>query len=479
MKESELKISLIESMIPLLCLILLLSYNVFVFGDSAMDGSNQFILLLGASVGIFIGIRSGISFKKMINYVSSNLKSITGAILILLLVGSLSGTWLISGIIPSLIYYGLQVLNPNVFLPSCLVICAVISLSTGSSWTTSATVGIALIGIGKALGIPSGMVAGAVISGAYFGDKLSPLSDTTNLAPAVSNTDLFTHIRYLTITTVPTILVALIILSILNLFTEVNGSSENESMLNSIKDTFYISPFLFIVPIVVVFMIFKKTPPLIALFIGTVLGAVFALFFQIDTISQISGGNNNISDVYKVILNSITVETEIESGNKILNELFSSGGMKGMLNTIWLVICAMVFGGIMEAIGALKRISNFLLNIGKSTFSLFASTVGSCLTINLSASDQYLSIVIPGKMFSKAYEDKGLAPENLSRTLEDSGTVTSVLIPWNTCGAYQSGILGVGVLEYFVYAIFNWLSPFTTLFIAAINFKIKQLNKSV
>ena len=479
MKESELKISLIESMIPLLCLILLLSYNVFVFGDSAMDGSNQFILLLGASVGIFIGIRSGISFKKMINYVSSNLKSITGAILILLLVGSLSGTWLISGIIPSLIYYGLQVLNPNVFLPSCLVICAVISLSTGSSWTTSATVGIALIGIGKALGIPSGMVAGAVISGAYFGDKLSPLSDTTNLAPAVSNTDLFTHIRYLTITTIPTILVALIILSILNLFTEVNGSSENVSMLNSIKNTFYISPFLFIVPIVVVFMIFKKTPPLIALFIGTVLGAVFALFFQIDTISQISGGNNNISDVYKVILNSITVETEIESGNKILNELFSSGGMKGMLNTIWLVICAMVFGGIMEAIGALKRISNFLLNIGKSTFSLFASTVGSCLTINLSASDQYLSIVIPGKMFSKAYEDKGLAPENLSRTLEDSGTVTSVLIPWNTCGAYQSGILGVGVLEYFVYAIFNWLSPFTTLFIAAINFKIKQLNKSV
>ena len=466
-------------MIPLLCLILLLSYNVFVFGDSAMDGSNQFILLLGASVGIFIGIRSGISFKKMINYVSSNLKSITGAILILLLVGSLSGTWLISGIIPSMIYYGLQVLNPNVFLPSCLVICAVISLSTGSSWTTSATVGIALIGIGKALGIPSGMVAGAVISGAYFGDKLSPLSDTTNLAPAVSNTDLFTHIRYLTITTIPTILVALIILSILNLFTEVNGSSENESMLNSIKDTFYISPFLFIVPIVVVFMIFKKTPPLIALFIGTVLGAVFALFFQIDTIGQISGGNNNISDVYKVILNSITVETEIESGNKILNELFSSGGMKGMLNTIWLVICAMVFGGIMEAIGALKRISNFLLNIGKSTFSLFASTVGSCLTINLSASDQYLSIVIPGKMFSKAYEDKGLAPENLSRTLEDSGTVTSVLIPWNTCGAYQSGILGVGVLEYFVYAIFNWLSPFTTLFIAAINFKIKQLNKSV
>ena len=443
-----------------------------------MDQTNLYFFWAHQLVFLLV-LDLALALRKMINYVSSNLKSITGAILILLLVGSLSGTWLLSGIIPSMIYYGLQVLNPNVFLPSCLIICAVISLSTGSSWTTSATVGIALIGIGKALGIPSGMVAGAVISGAYFGDKLSPLSDTTNLAPAVSKTDLFTHIRYLTITTVPTILITLLILSTLNLFIEVNGSTENESMLNSIKNTFYISPFLFIVPIVVVFMIFKKTPPLIALFIGTVLGAVFALFFQIDTISQISGGNNNISDVYKTILNSITVETEIESGDKILNELFSSGGMKGMLNTIWLVICAMVFGGIMEAIGALKRISNFLLNLGKTTFSLFASTVGSCLTINLSASDQYLSIVIPGKMFSKAYEDKGLAPENLSRTLEDSGTVTSVLIPWNTCGAYQSGILGVGVLEYFIYAVFNWLSPFTTLFVAAINFKIKQLNKSV
>ena len=441
-----------------------------------MNGSNQFILLIGASIGVLIGMKNNISFKSMINDVSLNLKSITGAILILLMVGSLSGTWLISGIIPSMIYYGLQILNPIIFLPSCLLICAIVSVSTGSSWTTSATVGIALIGIGKALGIPAGMVAGAVISGAYFGDKLSPLSDTTNLSPAVSGTDIFTHIRYLTITTVPTIIVTIIILSILNFSIDINGSTENEYMLLAIKNTFYISPLLFLVPLFVILMIFKKTPPLIALFVGTILGALFALFFQIETLNQISESDGkNVNDIYKIILNSITNETNIESENPILNELFSSGGMKGMLNTIWLVICAMVFGGIMEAIGALQRISAFLLNLSQSTFSVFASTVSSCLAINLTASDQYLSIVIPGKMFSQAYKDKGLAPENLSRTLEDAGTVTSVLIPWNTCGAYQSGILGVGVFDYFIYAIFNWLSPFTTLLVAAINFKIKGL----
>ena len=441
-----------------------------------MNGSNQFILLLGAAIAIVLGLNKGVLFKSMIDAVSLNLKSITGAILILLFVGALSGTWLISGIIPSMIYYGLQVLHPSVFLPSCVIICAIISVSTGSSWTTSATVGIALIGIGRAIDIPVGMVAGAVISGAYFGDKLSPLSDTTNLAPAVSGSDLFTHIKYLTITTVPTVIITLIVLSIINLFIVSSGPTDHQSLLNTINDTFHISPLLFIVPLIVIFMIFKKTPPLIALFIGTVLGGLFAVIFQTSIINHISGNSElTFSGAYQVVLNAITIETSIDSGNPLLNELFNSGGMKGMLNTIWLVICAMVFGGIMEAIGALKKISSSLLELGKSTFSIFASTVGSCLAINLTASDQYLSIVIPGKMFSKAYEDKGLAPENLSRTLEDSGTVTSVLIPWNTCGAYQSGILGVSVVDYFIYAIFNWLSPFMTLFIAAFNIKIQKL----
>ncbi len=445
-----------------------------------MNGSNQFILLLGAAIAVLLGLKKGVLFKSMINDVSSNLKSITGAILILLFVGALSGTWLISGIIPSMIYYGLQVLHPSVFLPSCLIICAVISVSTGSSWTTSATVGIALIGIGRAIEIPVGMVAGAVISGAYFGDKLSPLSDTTNLAPAVSGSDLFTHIKYLTITTVPTIIITLIVLSIINFFLTSTGPTDHQSLLNTINNTFYISPFLFMVPLIVIFMIFKKTPPLIALFIGTVLGGIFAVIFQSSIINHISGNLElTFSSAYQAVLNAITIETSIDSGDPLLNDLFKSGGMKGMLNTIWLVICAMVFGGVMESIGALKKISSSLLELGKSTFSTFASTVGSCLAINLTASDQYLSIVIPGKMFSKAYEDKGLAPENLSRTLEDSGTVTSALIPWNTCGAYQSGILGVSVADYFIYAIFNWLSPFMTLLIAAFNIKIKKLKNKV
>ena len=476
MKNKKTLLSLKESLFPVFFLIFLLAYNVYVYGDSAMNGSNQFILLLGAAIAIIIGLKKGILFKYMIDAVSSNLKSITGAILILLFVGALSGTWLISGIIPSMIYYGLQVLHPSVFLPSCLIICAIISVATGSSWTTSATVGIALIGIGRAIDIPVGMVAGAIISGAYFGDKLSPLSDTTNLAPAVSGSDLFTHIKYLTITTVPTVIVTLFILSIINFFTISSGPTDHQSILNTISNTFYISPLLFIVPLLIVFMIFKKTPPLIALFIGTILGGLFAVIFQSSLINQISGNSEiSFATAYEVVLNSITIETSIDSGDPVLNKLFNSGGMKGMLNTIWLVICAMVFGGIMEAIGALQKISSSLLELGKSTFSIFASTVGSCLAINLTASDQYLSIVIPGKMFSQAYKDKELAPENLSRTLEDSGTVTSVLIPWNTCGAYQSGILGVSVADYFVYAIFNWLSPFTTLLIAAFNIKIKKL----
>lgn len=375
-----------------------------------------------------------------------------------------------------MIYYGLNILHPSIFLPSCLIICAIISIATGSSWTTSATVGIALIGISKAIGIPVEMSAGAIISGAYFGDKLSPLSDTTNLAPAISGSDLFTHIKYLTITTVPTISISLIIFIILNFYMISSGPTDNTVLLEAINQTFNITPLIFIVPFIVIVLIIKKTPPIIALFTGTILGAIFALIFQQDILTQLSNSNSlTFEGAYSAIINSITVDTNIESGNSELNDLFTSGGMLGMMNTIWLVISAMVFGGVMESIGALKTITTSLLNLGKSTFSLFASTAGSCLAINLTTSDQYLAIVIPGKMFEKAFKEKNLAPENLSRTLEDTGTVTSVLIPWNSCGAYQSGVLGVSVLDYFFYAIFNWLSFFMTLIVAGFNYKIKKL----
>jgi NhaC family Na+:H+ antiporter len=476
--ETKPALTLYRALVPLVILIVLLAINVSVFGDDALGGSNQFILLVGGAVAAIIGFMHRISYKEMLEKVADNLKSVTGAILILLFVGALAGTWLVSGVIPAMIYYGLQLLHPAIFLPSCILICAVISIATGSSWTTSATVGIALIGIGKALGLPAGMIAGAVISGAYFGDKLSPLSDTTNLAPAMAGGDLFTHIRYMTFTTVPSIVITLIVFIILGLTQSVNGDSDTTTLLQTIEGQFTIHWGLFFVPLMVIFLIVKKAPPLVALFIGTVLGALTAFFFQKDLLLALSGGSElNAYAAYRTLMDAITVSTQIPTTDPILKELFSSGGMQGMLGTVWLIICAMVFGGIMDAIGALKKISEALLNWAQNTLQLFASTVASCLTINITASDQYLSLVIPGKMFQKAYEDRGLAPENLSRTLEDSGTVTSVLIPWNTCGAYQSGVLGVGVGEYFIYAIFNWLSPFMTLAFAAFNIKIRQLKK--
>jgi NhaC family Na+:H+ antiporter len=313
------------------------------------------------------------------------------------------------------------------------------------------------------------MIAGAVISGAYFGDKMSPLSDTTNLAPAMAGTDLFTHIKYMFYTTGPTILITIIAFSIISLNIDTTGNADVTGLLKTIALTFNITPYLFIVPVAVIALILLKTKPLIALGTGVLLAAVFAFIFQPEILSSLSDSK------FSALINSMLTDTSIITENEKLNELFSSGGMNGMLWTIYLICCAMVFGGIMDGIGALARITQSLLAVAKSVFGLFTSTVLSCIGLNVIASDQYLAIVIPGKMFKKAYQDRGLAPENLSRTLEDSGTVTSVLIPWNTCGAYQSGVLGVSVSEYFTYAIFNWLSPIMTLFFAAFNIKIRQL----
>lgn len=470
------ELSITEALIPVLALILLLGYNVSVYGDEALSGSNQFVLLLGAAVAAIVGFFNKVTYQKMMEEVAENIKSTVGAILILLMVGALAGTWLVSGIIPSMIYYGLQLLSPAIFLPATLIICSIISIATGSSWTTSATVGIALIGVGGALGFDLGMVAGAVISGAYFGDKLSPMSDTTNLAPAMAGTDLFTHIRYMTFTTIPTYIITLILFIILGLTVDIKGDVNIDSLLKDIETTFTVSAWLFLVPAIVIGLIIKKTEPLIALLTGTLLAAVFAVIFQPHILNAISGVETmTFKSAYKAVMDAITGKIIIPTENKTLADLFTSGGMQKMLGTIWLILCAMVFGGIMDAIGALARISQTLLKLAHTTFGLFASTVGSCLALNITASDQYLAIVVPGKMFAKAYKNKGLAPENLSRTLEDSGTVTSVLIPWNTCGAYQSGTLGVSTFDYLPYAFFNILSPFMTLIFAAFNIKIRQL----
>lgn len=461
-----------EALIPVLILMGLLAYNIF-FADGAWlgDYSNQFILLMGGGVAAIVGFYNKVGISRMGTEILENLKSIIVPVGILLLVGALAGTWLVSGIIPAMVYYGLQVLSPEIFLPASIVIAAIISIATGSSWTTSATVGIALIGIGTALGISGGMIAGAVISGAYFGDKMSPLSDTTNLAPAMAGTDLFTHIRYMAFTTVPTIIVTIIVFALLSLSIDTTGDTDLSGLLTTIDNTFTITPWLFVVPGIVIALILVKTKPLVALGIGVLSAGVFAFIFQADILSGLAESNTG------AVVKSIFTDTAITTTNETLNDLFSAGGMKGMLWTILLIICAMVFGGVMDAIGALSRITKELLKMASTIFGLFASTVVSCLGLNAIASDQYLAIVIPGKMFNKAYKDRGLAPENLSRTLEDSGTVTSVLIPWNTCGAYQSGVLGVGVGEYFIYAIFNWMSPFTTLLFAAFRIKIRQLQQ--
>ncbi|MEC8397405.1 MAG: Na+/H+ antiporter NhaC [Bacteroidota bacterium] len=470
-------LSLSAALLPLITLVLLLTYNVTVFGDDALSGSNQFILLLGGVVGGLVGLRNKVTYGQMLDRVGENIKSVTGPILILLLVGALAGTWLLSGIIPAMIDYGLQIANPRFFLPACVLISALVSLATGSSWSTSATIGIALIGIGKALDLPVGMVAGAVISGAYFGDKLSPLSDTTNLAPAMAGSELFTHIRYMLYTTLPSIVITLLLFIVLGWSFSSSGEVDTSLLRESIREKFYISPNLFLVPLVVIIMIVKKTPPLLALFIGTLLGGLFALIFQPQLLMDLSESSVlNFKAIYKSIFNAITVNTQIETNDPLLNELFSSGGMQGMLGTVWLIICAMVFGGVMDAIGALQAISNAFLKWAKTTFQLVAGTAASSLTVNLTASDQYLAIVVPGKMFEQAYRDRKLAPENLSRTLEDAGTVTSVLVPWNTCGAYQSGVLGVGVAEYFIYAFFNWISPLMTLIYAYLKIRLKKLN---
>ena len=471
-------LSIGEAILPVIILVAMLAYNIFIFGDAALSGSNQFILLIGAAVAAIIGFKNKVTYAQMMEEVAHNVKSTAGAILILLMVGALSGTWLLSGIIPSMIYYGLQLLTPTIFLGASLIICSVISLATGSSWSTSATVGIALIGIGDTMGINPGMTAGAVISGAYFGDKISPLSDTTNLASAMAGAGLFDHIKYMLITTIPSMLIALVVFIIIGFNISSSGTPDITDKLSAIDRAFHITPWLFLVPALVIYMIFRKTEPLIALLAGALLGGVAAIIFQPELVTKVAGATFlDFNTAYKGVMTALTTKIQIETSNAALNDLFSAKGMEGMMGTIWLILCAMVFGGVMDAIGALSRISQALLNMFHTVFGLFASTVLSCLAINVTASDQYLAIVIPGKMYKKAFEDKNLHPVNLSRTLEDTGTVTSVLIPWNTCGAYNAGVLGVPTVDYAFYAIFNWISPFMTLTVAALGYKIKELAK--
>ena len=470
---------LIEALIPVIFLTALISINVFIFGDDALAGSNQMVLILSATMAAIVSIRLGHRWETLHKGIVKSIGSAMSAILILLLIGSLAGTWLLSGIVPSMIYYGLQILNPTIFLVAACIVSAIVSLATGSSWSTVATLGVALLGIGRTLGIPEGIIGGAIISGAYFGDKMSPLSDTTNLAPAMAGTDLFTHIRYMAWTTVPSITIALIIFTIIGFTRSQDGAiNDIEPVLQAIKGTFRITPILFLVPALVITLIIRKVPALPALLAGTLAGALFALVFQPHIIQQVSGMDDQFHiAAYIAIMKAMYTDISVTTDHAMVNSLLETGGMSGMLNTVWLIICAMIFGGVMESSGLLKRITESVIKLAHNTGSLVASTAGTCMFFNLTASDQYLAIVVPGRMFADTYKKRGLKPQNLSRTLEDSGTVTSVLVPWNTCGATQSTVLGVSTVAFLPYAFFNLISPFMTILFAYLNIRIARYKK--
>lgn len=464
------------ALLPILFLIVLLALNVILFGDETLSGPNQIVLLLSAAIASIIGNAYGLKWKEIRKGMVKSIGSAMPSMLILLLIGSLAGTWLLSGVVPALIYYGLKVINPTIFLFAAVFVSALVSVATGSSWSTVATLGIALLGIGKALGIHEGVVAGAIISGAYFGDKMSPLSDTTNLAPAMAGTDIFTHIRYMALTTGPTFLITLIIFLVWGFTKDFGASSTDvDGVLAAIEVSFNVTPWLFLVPVILITIIIKKVAPLPALMIGTLLGVVAALIFQPDIVQQVSGQHENrFAAAYMGSLRAMFGTISIETTEPAINELLSTNGMAGMLNTIWLILSAMVFGGAMEKGGMLKTISSAIISKTRSTGSLVSATAGTCLFFNVTASDQYMAIVVPGRMFARVYRERGLKPEVLSRTLEDSATVTSVLVPWNTCGATQASVLGVPTLTYLPYAFFNIISPFMTMLFAWLNIKIRR-----
>ena len=470
--------SLFISFIPVLVLIALLATNVLsIYGDDAVSGANQWSLMLAGAVAAGLAMfLYKVPFDKITDAIGGNIKDATKAILILFLIGALAGSWLISGVIPSMVFYGLKILHPSYFLPASVIVCAVVSLATGSSWGTTATVGIALMGIGETMGMNGAMVAGAVISGSYFGDKLSPMSDTTNLAAVMAGTDLFTHIKYMLLTTVPSILITLLIFIVLGFTFDAGAMGDVDAVGIALQEEFNITPWLLLVPVFVIVLIAKKVDAIIALLGGIILASVFAVIFQPEQVNQLGAAYEaGWKRYYFVFFESVITETSIPTDNKMLADLLTAKGMAGMLGTIWLVIAAMIFGGAMEAAGFLKRIADSIISVAHSTASLIASTLATCGLLNVTASDQYLAIVVPGKMYKDVYKERGLAPENLSRSLEDGGTVTSVLIPWNTCGAYQSATLGIATGEYWMYCFFNIISPFMSLAYAVFGIKIKRL----
>ena len=463
--------------VPFLVLIALLICCITVFGNATLDGASQVALLIASGTCVLVGW-----FKKRLDWdvlereMTEKVANCTPSIIILLLIGAISGTWMVSGIVPTMIYYGMQILHPQWFLVSSCVLCALISLLIGSSWTTVATIGVALMGIGKAHGFDDGWIAGSIISGAYFGDKLSPLSDTTVLASSVSGTPLFTHIRYMLFTTVPAFTLTLLIFLIAGLSMNVAAMGNVSDFADGLNRTFLISPWLLLVPVVVGYMIARRWPSLVVLFLATLLAAIVALIFQEDRLCEIANQGNEpgFMVLYEGAIRACYDSTNINTGNDVLNQLVKTRGMAGMMPTIWLIICAQVFAGALTATGLLKEIMGYILRMVRGTFSLVASTVLSGIFLNITTADQFLSIILTSSMFKESYQKHGLENRLLSRSCEDGCTVTSVLVPWNTCGLTQSTVLGVATIAYLPYCFFNLLSPISSMVVAALGWKIKK-----
>ncbi len=465
------------SFIPFIVLIVLITCCVAVFGNATLDGASQVSLLAASAVSVLVGhFSKRLTWENLEHEITRKVANCTPAIIILLLIGAIGGTWMVSGIVPSMIYYGMQILRPEIFLVSSSLLCAMVSLMIGSSWTTVATIGVALMGIGKAHGFDDGWIAGSIITGAYFGDKLSPLSDTTVLASSVSGTPLFTHIQYMMYTTVPTFCVSLMIFLIAGLTMNVTGHGNVAEFMDGLQHTFVISPWLLLVPMLTGVMIARRWPSLVVLFLAIMMAAVVGLFVQPELVRQIADVSDDAGFVglYKGMMQVCYGSTDIETGVPMLNELVHTSGMGGMMPTIWLIICAQTFGGTLTATGQLQDLMHLVVRFVRGTASMVASTVGTALFCNIVLADQYLSIVLSSQIFRDTYREKGYESRLLSRSCEDGATVTSVLVPWNTCGMTQSTVLGVATLTYLPYCFFNLLSPVTSVVVAALGWKIKR-----
>lgn len=475
--SSDRQPSILQALVPVVFLIVLLFFSVKLFGSDSSYGANQIALILSAAIAVLIGLFNGQTWKELEAGIVDGISLAMGAMLILLMVGSLIGTWILAGTVPTMIYYGLQILSPDYFYVASCIICAIVAVSIGSSWTTAGTVGIGLIGISQGLGLDPAITAGAIISGAYFGDKMSPLSDTTNLAPAVTGTDLFTHIRHMVWTTTPSLIIALILFTYFGLTSDVPAKNlELESTLALLDANFNITLWS-LIPLVAVFaMAIKKVPAVATILIGALLGGLFAMLTQGDVItrfvdnSELSVAMQYVSAVWTAMFSGFSIST----GDEIFDGLLSRGGMTSMLNTVWLIICAMSFGAAMEKTGLLHKLVYSIIGMAKSTGSLIGSVLLTCIGMNVIAADQYIAIVLPGRMYRAEFKRRGLDAKNLSRTLEDAGTITSPLIPWNTCGAYMAATLGVATGAYWIYAFFNLVNPIVSFIYGMLNFKIAK-----